>query len=448
MTDREHALDSADVEARLLGSILVKSDCIYDVASRISPSDFYRKQYGLVYAALLDLANRRKPIDIVTATECLKERGDLERAGGVQVMTYLINLVPTAANYSVYADTVLKYSKRRQMMELGEIIKGEAADLSQDVSVEELQSRIASLAIGKQSKVTTFEDEMVAFFARINELYEGDGNSIESGYWQLDAVTKGWKPAQLIILAARPGMGKSALALNFAINAAKAGKKIAYFSLEMPKFDLITRIVAFEAGVDLSLLQAPRSMQSTDFDKVGACAEKLHKLNVFLFDDNVATPADIAARCKVVQGQYGLDMVIVDYLQLMTAGGRFKDSRVQEVSYISRALKMLAQNMKIPVLALSQLSRGVEARQDKHPMLSDLRESGSIEQDADIVMMLYRESYYVHIKRGGDNKPVMNNDTYTELEVLKNRNGQPATVGFDYIGQFTKFVERDEDVPV
>lgn len=452
MNDESMSLSSVDTEAKLLSSILLKSDIIYDVSARLLPSDFYRKQYGVVYSAMLALATERKGVDVVTVTERLKARNDLERIGGLATITYLANLTPTAANYSMYVDIVLKYSKRRQMADLGALITGEANDLSKDISVDELQARIAKLAIGKGSEVSNFSDEIMGFMKRLDEMYQNGEDGIHSGFSMLDAATRGWKPAQLIVLAARPGMGKSALALNFAVNAAKEGKKVAYFSLEMPKFDLISRIVSFEGEIKLGDLQSPKLLGESGYSRLFTVAEKLHKLNVFLFDDNVATPADVAARCKVVQGLYGLDMVIVDYMQLMTAGGKYRDNRVQEVSYISRALKMLAQNMKIPVIALSQLSRGVEARQDKHPMLSDLRESGSIEQDADIVMMLYRESYYIHTKRGDDNKPVPNDDPYTELEVLKNRNGQPCTVGLDFIGQFTKFVDdtgiTNEGVPL
>ena len=260
-------------------------------------------------------------------------------------------------------------------------------------------------------------------------------SGILTGFEQLDIMTGGWKPSQLIILAARPGMGKSALALNLAVNAGKEGKSVALFSLEMPKFDLIARMIAFEQNVSLAHFQTPQLLSDDDYTRILLAGEKLTKCNIHLFDENVATPTDVISRCKAVQAKCGLDLVIIDYLQLMTAGGKYGDNRVQEVSYISRQLKMLAQNMGIPVIALSQLSRSLESRNDKRPQLSDLRESGSIEQDADAVMMLYRESYY---ERDND-------DTSTELAIMKNRNGELGTVMLDFFGEFTKFISAPQN---
>lgn len=431
------ALASPDLEADLLGTIFIKPDNIFDIETIIKPSDFYRAAYGEIYQTMTEMAKDGEAIDLVTVTERLRKSNKLNRVGGLSIITAVANTVPSAVNYKRYAEDILMYSRRRQMVDVAETLRSEAFNMSKDISIEEMQAKIANIAIGNGNKVLTMKEELLRYLEQLSESYTNGDSCNLSGYEELDAVTGGWKPSQLIILAARPAMGKSALALNFAINSAKQGKKVAYFSLEMPKQDLINRMLASEKMINLSRLQTPPMLSQEDYSKAVQGVDILQDLGIYMFDSNVASPSDVMTRCKMIQGRFGLDLVIIDYLQLMTSGGRYEGNRVQEVSYISRALKMMAQNMKIPVIALSQLSRGVESRNDKRPMLSDLRESGSIEQDADIVMMLYRQSYYDLGSNSGE----------TELNVVKNRNGKIATVGLQFFGEFTKFTSRQVEVP-
>ncbi|BAL83551.1 putative replicative DNA helicase [Selenomonas ruminantium subsp. lactilytica TAM6421] len=429
-------LKNSEAETGLLCSMMMKQDIIYDVSSTLKAEDFYSAQNQIIFKNLVAMSVKRQPIDLVTVVEQLRNSGDLEKVGGIMAITQIFNAVATSARYAEYADIVLKYSKRRQAVALSEEIARVACDVTQDFDSEDFMRKVAELAMNKQTTIKGFDEELVDFMAELDKRRIEKFSGILSGYDQLDSMTGGWKPSQLIILAARPSMGKSALALNFAVNAGMAGKSVAMFSLEMPKFDLISRMIAFEKNVRLAHLQTPQLLSEDDFTRIILASEKLSKCNIHMFDENVATPTDVISRCKAVQAKNGLDLVIIDYLQLMTAGGRYGDNRVQEVSYISRQLKMMAQNMGIPVIALSQLSRSLESRNDKRPQLSDLRESGSIEQDADKVMMLYREAYY---DRESD-------DTSTELIVMKNRNGELGTVMLDFFGEFTKFISAPNNV--
>lgn len=430
-------LKNIEAEQALLCSMMLKPDIIYDVASQLKADDFYSVQDRLFFTNLVNMALERKPIDMVTTVEYMRNSGDLEKIGGIMAVTSIFNQVSTSSQYEQYIDIVTKYSKRRQAVTLAEEMTQIASDVTQDFSSEEFMQRIAELAMGKKTVIHTFSEEMVEFMAELDKMRMEEFCGIKSGFDQLDIVTGGWKPTQLIIVAARPSMGKSALALNFAVNAGLAGKSVCLFSLEMPKFDLISRMIAFEQNVSMSHFQTPQLLSDDDYTRILLAGERLTKCNIHMFDECVATPTDIISRCKAVQAKHGLDLVIIDYLQLMTAGGRYGDNRVQEVSYISRQLKTIAQNMKVPIIALSQLSRSLESRNDKRPMMSDLRESGSIEQDADKVIMLYRESYY---ERGND-------DTSTEVIVAKNRNGALGTVMLDFFGEFTKFISQKNIVP-
>ena len=430
-------LKNIEAEQALLCSMMLKPDIIYDVASQLKADDFYSMQDRLFFTNLVNMAMERKPIDMVTTVEYMRNSGDLDKIGGIMAVTTVVNATSTSSQYEQYVDIVMKYSKRRQAVTLAEEMTQIASDVTQDFSSEDFMQRIAELSMGKKTVIRTFGEEMVEFMSELDRMRMEKFSGILSGFDQLDVVTGGWKPTQFIVVAARPAMGKSALALNFAVNAGLAGKSVALFSLEMPKFDLISRMIAFEQNVSMSHFQTPQLLSDDDYTRILLAGEKLTKCNIHMFDECVATPTDIISRCKAVQAKHGLDLVIIDYLQLMTAGGRYGDNRVQEVSYISRQLKMIAQNMRVPIIALSQLNRSIETRNDKRPMMSDLRESGSIEQDADKVIMLYRESYY---ERDND-------DTSTEVIVAKNRNGELGTVMLDFYGEFTKFISQKNIVP-
>lgn len=436
------ALKNTEAEYALLSCMVFKNAIVPDVMSRVESTDFYSQTNRLLFNAIAELYNTDVAIDYVTFVDHLKHKGVMDKVGGPAAVMRVIETEFTANNYEHYVDIILVYSKRRKMLELAEKIANRAVELSDEVSLDDIKAEIAELAINKPNDVRTMQEEILDFLAEFDRRRKDPNGGVQSGFDCLDRKTLGWKPSQLIILAARPAMGKTAFALNVAVNAAMNGKSVAIFSLEMPKYDLIARMVAYMKNVPISSFQLPSEMTEQDYGNAYLALDTLLKYNLHLFDKNVATPNDIIATCKAVQGKYGLDLVIIDYLQLLTSGGKYEGNRVQEISYISRQLKMLAQNMGIPVIALSQLSRAVETRDDKRPRLSDLRESGSIEQDADEVLMLYREGAY---------NP-NTTDKSSELIIAKNRNGELGAVRLQYHGLFTKFSPGDgfyagHDVP-
>lgn len=422
-------LKNIEAEQCLLGAMLMKADIIADVESRVKTNDFYSTKNRVIYKAIKALNANGAKIDNIALIEFLKKMSKLDAVGGIMAIQQIEGMVYTAANYKAHIEVILKYSKRRQMLDLSEKLAQQAISLDDELSLSDVQEEIARIAVDDLGDLRTMQEEMLDFMEEFTKRKSDGYAGVQSGFTQLDRKTLGWKPSQLIILAARPSMGKTALALNFAINASMTGKSVAIFSLEMAKYDLIARMLAYMKNINLGKFLAPGEMEQRDYDRFFVGADSLSQHNLHLFDKNVASPSDIIAMCKTVQSRYGLDLVIIDYLQLLTSGGKYEGNRVQEVSYISRQLKMLAQNMSVPVIALSQLSRGVESRDDKRPRLSDLRESGSIEQDADAVMMLYRDSYY-----NPDTQ-----DTTSELSLVKNRNGELGTIKLNFQGQFTKF---------
>lgn len=424
-------LKNVDVETRLLGTMMLHNDVIATVGSQLRAEDFCSTTNRVLYSAIMELNRTGRAAEMVEVVEYLKSKGTLEKIGGIPLITRAVDAGGSPAYCSRYVEIIYGYSQRRQMMTLATELAAIAGDLDGDMDTAALRERIASLSLGVAGTTDSVTDDMSAFLEELGERSQRGLSGVMTGYSDVDKCTLGLRPGQMVILAARPAMGKSAFALNMAVNAAKAGKHVAIFSLEMPKNDLIARIVSSDTGIPLKRIQLAKGLDTTEWSKIIVATERISEENrLHIFAEHITTPADIVTRCATLKARSGLDLVIVDYLQLLTLGGRLSDNRVQEVSAISRKLKLLALDLGAPVLALSQLSRAVEGRNTKRPVLSDLRESGSIEQDADIVMMLYRESYY-----DGDA-----DDKSAELTIVKNRNGELGTAHMQFFGQVTKFV--------
>lgn len=430
MNQKTIMLFDLEAEQSVLGAIIIKPEIAYDVMAKLRADDFYRQSHRLTYQVLERMTRQKTPVDIVSITEELRKDGSLDKVGGIPFITHLANVTPTAANAMHHVDIVLGFSKRRQMVAIAEEIQGKAVDLSNDMTIGEIQERLSKVAMHDEDDIKDMKSNMLDFAEWMNNRLQKAGSGVMSGLASLDIMTHGWQEDSLYILAARPSMGKTALALNFAANAAKKGKHVAFFSLEMSKEQIESRLVSSESGVNSDRIMNPALLKEDDWALILQAQEAMSKWPMYILDHGVETPNELASRARQIQGKYGLDLIILDYLQLMSGDGKkSSENRTQEVSYISRRLKAVAKELKVPVIALSQLSRSVEQRNDKRPIMSDLRESGAIEQDADVIMFLYRDDYY-HPER---------NTGITELDVKKNRNGAIGKVNLKFIAPLTKF---------
>ena len=449
-----------EAEQSVIGAMLIDKNAVSLVTEKLMPEDFYRQAHQVIYSAILTLHSKNEPIDMITLINELKKMNRLDDVGGVAYITLLANVVPTAANAKYHAQIVEEKSTLRQLVEGGTAIASLGYEGADDVPViiDQAEKMILRISNRKGSKD----------FAEISEVLSDTINHIQAvlesrqsitgvatGFVDLDKLTAGLHPSDFIILAARPSMGKTALALNIAQNVAIRGaregqpkKRVAFFSLEMSREQLVQRMLCSEADVDAQRLRAGTDIRDKDTDnadlwnKLWVAADLLSNAQIFIDDTPGITIMEMRSKARRLQAEGGLDLVVIDYLQLMqgTSGRNSSDNRQQEVSEISRGLKALARELNVPVLALSQLSRSVEARQVKKPMLSDLRESGSLEQDADIVMFLYRDDYY----KGAEEAPTH----ITELIVAKHRNGPVGRVNLFFKNECTKFISlarRPED---
>lgn len=387
-----------EAEQSLLGSILIDPEAMVRVSTTVRPEDFYRETHGIIYEAALELHERRQPADFVTLRDALEQRGQLELVGGTAYLTTLVNSVPTSAHAEHYARIVQRTATLRRLIDAATEITGLAYEPTDDVEevIDHAEQILFSVAERRHARDLAPISQIIArYYERIQVLAEREGQplGIPTGFEQLDSLLGGLQPSDLIILAARPSMGKTALALTMATSAAKRfGTRVALFSLEMSAEQLVQRLIAAETGINSQRLRVG-SVQENEWQLIVQAASALSETNVFIDDSPSLTVMEMRSKARRLHSQYGLDMVVVDYLQLMQ-GDRRSENRVQEISNISRGLKALARELNVPVLALSQLSRAVEARQDKRPQLSDLRESGSIEQDADVVLFIYRDAMY------------------------------------------------------
>lgn len=433
-----------EAEQAVLGAMLIDKEAIAKATEVLSADDFYREAHRVIFSAMLELYNKNEAVDMVTVTEILKRDNKLEDIGGIAYITSLANVVLTAANVKYHADIVAEKSVLRQLVRVSTEIAAMGYEANEDVGtlLDTAESRILEISNRKKkTDFTAINDVLMDSVQSIESLLQNKGGltGIPAGFADLDKLTSGLHPSDFIILAARPSMGKTALALNIVQNVALRAHKaiggeprsVAFFSLEMSKEQLVNRMLCAEAGIDSQRLRVGE-MHDEDWTHLWDACDTMSRAKIYIDDTAGITAMEMRSRARRLKAEHGLDLIVVDYLQLMQGSGKRNNSgdRQQEVSEISRSLKALARELDVPVLALSQLSRSVESRQVKRPMLSDLRESGSLEQDADIVAFLYREDYY---------NPETENK-HTELIIAKHRNGPVDTVNLFFQKQFTKFV--------
>lgn len=434
-----------EAEQSVLGAMLIEKEAIPKVMEILRDTDFYREAHRVIFNAMLELYNKNEAVDMITVTEILKRDNKLEDVGGIAYVTSLANAVPTAANVTYHASIIEEKSILRQLVSVSTQIASMGYEANDDVKniIDSAESKILEISNRKKTADFTPINEIVLDSFKSIEALMGNKNGLTglpTGFEDLDNLTSGLHGSDFIILAARPSMGKTAFALNVvqnvAIRAAKkvggAPKTVAFFSLEMSKEQLVQRMLCAEANIDSQRLRIGE-LRDEDWAMLINTADKLSSANIYIDDTAGITAMDMRSRARRLKAEHGLDLIVVDYLQLMQGSGKKNNNgdRQQEVSEISRSLKALARELDVPVIALSQLSRSVEARQVKRPMLSDLRESGSLEQDADIVAFLYREDYY---------NPETENKNITELIIAKHRNGPVDTVNLFFHKQYTKFV--------
>jgi len=431
----EYRIPPNDVEAEiaLLGCMFFGADVIGDIHEKLKPEDFYRPDNRIIFEAVTDLFARNIPVDLVTVRARLDEKGLSEQAGGREHLLNVASAVSTGANAEHYLRIVERRSIQRKLISAGQKITGDGYDSAKEIdeALEEAQKSIFDIVQGKDTgDFSLMKDLLVEAVNDIERIYKNKGQTagISSGFIDLDQRTAGLHPSDLLIIAARPSVGKSTLAHNICENVA-INQKIptAIFSLEMSKLQIVNRLLCAKAKVDSQKLRTG-SLDSSDWGKLVGAIGPLSEAPLYMDDTPGITVAEIRAKCRRLKMEQGLKLIIIDYLQLMS-GGRKSENRQQEISEISRGLKAIAREMEAPVIALSQLSRTVESRADKRPMLSDLRESGAIEQDADVVMFIYRDELYNPEADKGK----------AEIIIAKQRNGPIGTVDMTFIDKYTRF---------
>lgn len=431
---------NTDAEASLLGAILIDSDAIVKIADQLDPQDFYDERHQKIYEAVKQLYDRHSPIDVLTLTDQLKNNGLLDLVGGAGYLSELTNYVPTAAHIDQYAGIVSQKALRRRLIKSSQEIVSLGFDETKNLQelIEEAEAQLFQTSqryVGQD--VVSLEEILGDSFERLDELHKDKGKirGIPTGYRDLDNMLAGLQRSDLFILAGRPSMGKTALALNLAHNiSVKANEPVLLFSLEMSKEQLVDRLLAMESGVDAWALRTG-NLSDSDFEKIGQAMGTLSEAQMFIDDTPGITISDLRTKARREAHRRPIGLIIVDYLQLMSGGGRYSEgNRVQEISEISRGLKSIARELNVPLLALSQLSRSVENRSPQIPQLADLRESGSIEQDADVVAFLYREEYY---------NPESERKGVTDVLIKKHRNGPIGGVELFFDPQRQRFRSLD-----
>ncbi len=428
---------SLESEQAVIGALLVSGDGIIRVVDLLEPEYFYRNAHQVIYAAMVDLFDNNEPIDIVTVSQYLKDKEKLDQVGGRQYITELSLSVATTANLEYYARIVQEKALLRNLIKAGTEIVGSCYEQTDaDAAIDRAEHLIFSLAQKRSmQQLTHIKNIVESSFQKIEQRYENRDtlSGTPSGFYDLDALTSGFQASDLIIVAARPSMGKTAFCLNVAqYIAVEKQIPVAVFSLEMSKEQLVQRMLCSEASIDANRLRTGH-LHTNDWTHLAMAMGRLGEAPIYIDDSALLNVLEIRAKARRLKAEMkGLGLIIVDYIQLLQ-GRKQTDNRVQEVSEISRSLKTLAREINVPVVALSQLSRAVEARQNKRPMLSDLRESGSIEQDADIVMFIYRDEYY---------NPESEHRGEAEIIIAKQRNGPTGTVDLLYQASITRFLNK------
>ncbi|MCS6772511.1 MAG: replicative DNA helicase [Anaerolineae bacterium] len=427
---------SVETEEAVLGSILIEPESLPRVMARLRPEDFYVIKHQWIYRAMLTLQEQRQPIDLLTVAQELARTNRLEEVGGEAFLAYLTTVVPTALNVEAYARAVEHLAVRRRMIAAASEVARIAYDQSLPIEqvVERSEAAIFAATEGHgEGHMVTLRQAISAFYERMEYMHEhrNEPLGIPTSFHDLDRLTGGLQKGDLIIIAARPGVGKTSLMLNIAYQAARRYRqRVAIFSLEMSTEQLVHRLVASETGIDSQRLRMA-DLRDEEWGLLTRVAMQLADLHIFLDDTPSLSPLELRTKARRIYQEYGLDLIVVDYLQLMQGDQNGRgDNRVQEISYISRALKSIARELRVPLIAGSQLSRLVEQRSDKRPMLSDLRESGSIEQDSDIVIFIYRDEIY---------NEMTEYKNIAEIIVAKNRNGPTGKVMLFFDKRLTSF---------
>ena len=437
---------SIEAEEAVLGGILVDNRALDQAVQILTADDFYREAHRRIFNALTDLDERGEPADVITITEALQRRGDLEAVGGAAAVAELVDRTSTSSNVGFYAKIVRDKAILRRLVETGADIAQRASEGASDVGelLDQAEQGVLDIANKRMRPFAPIEDIIVATVKQIEDMYNNPEGltGIPSGLMELDKLTSGFQPADLIIVAGRPSMGKSALAVNIGqYAAAQTGKAVGMFSLEMSKESLVMRMLCGEARIDSSKIRTG-TLSDADFPRLAMAAGQLADIPFFIDDTPGLSALELRAKARRLareNEENGIGLIIVDYLQLMQAH-RQVDNREQEISMISRALKSLAKELNVPVMALSQLNRAVESRADKRPMMSDLRESGAIEQDADVIAFVYRDDFY---NKASPDQGV------AEVIISKQRNGATGTARLAFRKEFTSFENlssRDDDL--
>ncbi len=430
---------NVDAEMSLLGAVLIDEETLADISEHVTAKDFYDKRHSMIYGAMMRLYEKHRPVDLLTLTDELKKKKELDTIGGSAYITELTNYVPTAAHAETYAEMVAQKAVRRRLIKAS----GEISEMGfdEDTTTQELLEKAEAelFSVSDQSlkqDLVSIESILTESFDRMEELHRNKGSlrGVRTGYRDLDNMTAGLQRSDLIILAARPAMGKTTLVTNLAYNVATVAKQsVLFFSLEMSKEQLVDRMLSDASGVDAWNIRTG-NLSDEDFSKLSEAMGELAEAPIFIDDTPGVSVLEMRTKARRAAHEQPLGLIIVDYLQLMQSSGRSDGNRVQEVSEISRGLKLIARELNVPVIALSQLSRSVESRSPQVPQLSDLRESGSIEQDADIVMFIYREDYY---------NPDTDRQHITDLIIAKHRNGPTGKVELYFHPERLRFTSVD-----
>ena len=432
-----------DVEAEksLLGAMMLSDEAMAEILTIIRPDDFYENRHQTIFAAMAELYDQHKPIDLLTLTAKLKSQKKLKEIGGAPYLTELSNFVPAAAHAKAYAEIVEKASTRRKLIKAGNNIADKA--YAEDANVDDLVGEAERELFEVSDKIVRSDyvamDQLLAdALERIAELQKNKGalRGLKTGFADLDKKTAGLQKGDLVIIGARPAMGKTTFAQNLAYNIANINKKgVLFFSMEMAANEIVDRMISDIADVDNWRMRTG-NLSDEEFSRIGDALGEIDELPIYIDDTSAMTIAELRNKARRAMHDHGIGVVIVDYLQLMAGSDRYAGNRVQEVTEISRGLKILARELEIPVVALAQLSRNVTGRDDPRPVLSDLRESGSIEQDADLVMFLHRIDYY--------KKPEEEDTNITELLIRKHRHGAIGVIELYFDGEKSRFMSLDK----
>jgi replicative DNA helicase len=437
-----------EAEQSVIGAVFLDPESFSTASEVLMPEDFFRAGHQRIFSAMVQLADKGEPIDLVTVTSFLHNRKELDEAGGVSYLSDVAGSVPTAANIGYYSRIVEEKAMLRRLIRTATDIVTSGFEREDEVEEVLNEAEKSILEVSSRQNAGAFKsikDVLIEVYDDIEKLHNqsADVTGVASGFRDLDRLTSGFQPNDLIIVAARPSVGKTAFALNVAQNVAvNTNENVAIFSLEMGAEQLVSRMLCAEGNIDSQRLRNGQ-LQADDWSKLTMAMGSLSNAGIYIDDSPGIRVAEIRSKCRRLKQEHGLGMILIDYLQLIQGSANSKENRQQEVSEISRSLKALARELNVPLIALSQLSRGVESRQDKRPMMSDLRESGSIEQDADIVGFLYRDDYY-------DTESEKQN--IIEIIISKQRNGPVGSVELAFVKEYNKFVDLDHryqesDVP-